>query len=98
LPLQLGGGVWIELYASMDLAKNWTFVSHVAYGAGPEAIASGDKALWEPFIVHYDNHIAIFYSDQTDPAHSQKLVHKTTEDLVTWSDAVPDVAFVRQAD
>ncbi|KAL4928358.1 uncharacterized protein BDV17DRAFT_291841 [Aspergillus undulatus] len=94
----LEGGVWIDLYASTDLAKSWTFLSHVAYGAGPETIANGDKALWESFILLYNNQIVIFYSDQTDPAHSQKLVHKTTDDLLTWSDAVPDVAFARQRD
>ncbi|KAF9894642.1 hypothetical protein FE257_006530 [Aspergillus nanangensis] len=97
-PFSLEGGVWIELYASTDLAQTWEFVSHVAYGAGPETTANGDKALWEPFILLYNGQITVFYSDQTDPAHSQKLVHKTTDDLQTWSDAVADVAFARQAD
>ncbi|KAL4882055.1 hypothetical protein BJY04DRAFT_217748 [Aspergillus karnatakaensis] len=97
-PFSLEGGVWIDLYASTDLAQSWTFVSHVAYGDGPETIANGHKALWEPFIILYNNQIVIFYSDQTDPAHSQKLVHKTTDDLLTWSDPVPDAAFTRQRD
>ncbi|KAL2795768.1 Sialidase [Aspergillus keveii] len=97
-PFSLEGGVWIDLYASTDLAKTWTFISHVAYGAGPETIANGDRALWEPFLILYNNQIVIFYSDQTDPAHSQKLVHRTTDDLVTWSDPVADVAYSRQTD
>jgi hypothetical protein len=41
----------------------------------------------------YNNQLVVFYSDQTDPAHSQKLVHKTTNDLRTWSAPVHDVAY-----
>jgi hypothetical protein len=97
-PFSLQGGVWIDLYASTDIAQTWSFISHVAYGAGPETIANGDRALWEPFLVLYNNQIVIFYSDQTDPAHSQKLVHRTTDDLITWSEPIPDVAYARQTD
>ncbi|VUC27015.1 unnamed protein product [Clonostachys rosea] len=90
-PFSLTGGVYIDLYASTDDGKTWSFVSHVAYGAGPETITRYDKALWEPFILLYNNQIVLYYSDQTDDAHSQKLMHKTTNDLRIWSDAVPDV-------
>ena len=39
-----------------------------------------------------NNKLICYYSDETDPAHSQKLVHKTSFDGVHWSPAVDDVA------
>ncbi|KAJ9144196.1 Glycoside hydrolase family 93 protein [Pleurostoma richardsiae] len=92
-PFNLTGGVYIELYASTDEARTWNFVSHVAYGAGPETITNGNAALWEPFLLVYNGELVCFYSDQTDPIHAQQLVHRTTTDLHNWSDPVPDVAF-----
>lgn len=97
-PYSLNGGVYIELYASTDQAQTWEFVSHIAYGDGPETITNGDKAIWEPFLLFYNGQVVVYYSDQTDSAHSQKLVHKTTSDLHTWSDSVPDVAYSLQSD
>jgi hypothetical protein len=41
-PFSLVGGVYIDLYASTDQAKTWTFLSHVAYGTGPETITDGN--------------------------------------------------------
>lgn len=97
-PFSLEGGVYIDLYVSEDEAATWTFVSHIAYGAGPETITNGNAALWEPWLMLYDGQIVCFFSDQRDPLHSQKLVHVTTTDLLHWSDPVPDVAYSRQAD
>jgi hypothetical protein len=35
----------------------------------------------------------VYYSDQRDPAHGQKLVHQTSTNLLTWTAAVDDVAY-----
>ncbi|PNS17519.1 hypothetical protein CAC42_8062 [Sphaceloma murrayae] len=91
-PESLTGGTWIELYASTDNALTWTFVSHIAYGDGPNTITNGNKALWEPFLYIYDGQLVCHYSDQRDPNHGQKLVHTTTTDLRNWSPIVDDVA------
>ncbi|KAH7201515.1 Sialidase [Fusarium oxysporum] len=91
-PESLEGGVYIEVYASKDGAKTWEFVSHIAYGDGPNTIKNGDKALWEPFFLMYKDQLVCYYSDQRDPKHAQKLVHTTTTDLKTWSDIVEDEA------
>ncbi len=45
-PFSLVGGVYIDLYVSTDNAATWTFVSHIAYGDGPEDITSGHAAIW----------------------------------------------------
>ncbi|KAJ4265976.1 hypothetical protein NW762_003949 [Fusarium torreyae] len=91
-PESLEGGVWIEIYASTDNAKTWKFVSHIAYGDGPNTITNGNKALWEPFILMYDGQLVCYYSDQRDPKHAQKLVHTTTRDLRKWTPIVEDEA------
>jgi hypothetical protein len=88
----LEGGTWIELYASTDSAKTFNFVSHITYGDGPNTIKDGDKALWEPFLMMYNGQLVVYYSDQRDPNHSQKLVHQTTKDLKNWSAVVEDEA------
>ena len=83
---------YIDLYASQDSGNTWKFVSHIAYGAGPETVQNGDKAIWEPFLMLYKNQLVCFYSDQRDPNHAQKLVHTTTQDLKTWTAPIDDVA------
>ncbi|KAL2831562.1 Sialidase [Aspergillus cavernicola] len=97
-PFSLEGGVYIDLYVSEDKAATWTFVSHIVYGDGPETIQNGNDALWEPWLMLYNGQLVCFFSDQRDPAHSQKLVHVTSTDLQTWSDPVPDAVNSIQAD
>ena len=92
-PLSLTGGVYIDLYTSSDMGLSWTFASHVAYGAGPETVATGDKAIWEPFFLEYDGSLIVYFSDQRDPAHSQKLSLTSTADLLTWSASMDVVAY-----
>lgn len=62
---------YIDIYASPDQGKTWKFVSHIVYGAGPETIRNGDKAVWEPFLMMYNGKLVCYYSTQTDPAHAQ---------------------------
>jgi len=37
--------------------------------------------------------MAVFYSDQRDPLHGQKLAHQTSTDLKNWGPVVNDVAY-----
>jgi hypothetical protein len=83
---------YIDVYASTDGGLAWKFLSHIAYGAGPELITDGDAAIWEPFFFLYGSELICFYSDQRDTAHAQKLSYQTTTNLLTWSDAVNAVA------
>lgn len=83
---------WLDLYASTDGGRKWKFVSHMVYGPGPELASNGDAAVWEPFLLMYDDQLVCYYSDQRDPSHGQKLSHITTVNLRTWSSPVDDVA------
>ncbi|OCL12766.1 glycoside hydrolase family 93 protein [Glonium stellatum] len=82
----------IDLYASPDKGKTWKFVSHVAHG-GRAIPNNGETPVWEPFIMMWQGKIIVYYSDQRDPAHGQKLVHQVSSDLLTWEDPVDDVAY-----
>lgn len=92
-PLTLIGGVYIDLYTSGDMGKSWKFASHIAYGAGPETVATGDKSIWEPFFLEYNGSLIVYFSDQRDAAHSQKLSLTSTTDLLTWSASTNAVAY-----
>ena len=82
----------IDLYASRDNGYTWEFVSHIA--AGGEALRNdGLTPVWEPFILMYRGKLVIYYSDQRDPAHGQKLVHQVSYDLKTWKAPIDDVAY-----
>lgn len=59
---------------------------------GPETVTNSDKAVWESFFLMHEGQLVVYYSTQTDPNHSQKLVYATTTDLKTWSDEVDVVA------
>lgn len=92
-PESLNGGVYIDLYASPNEGSSWTFVSHIAHGAGPETVATGDAAIWEPFMLEYGGSLYVYFSDQRDSAHSQKLVVSSSTDLSSWTDADDVVAY-----
>ncbi|KAL1601384.1 hypothetical protein SLS60_006296 [Paraconiothyrium brasiliense] len=83
---------YIDIYASTDKAKTFNFISHIAYGPGPETVPNGNKAIWEAFLLMYQGKLVAFYSDQRDPNYGQKLVHTTTTNLRDWSPIVDDVA------
>lgn len=82
---------YIDLYASADGGKDWEFVSHIVYGPGPETTTTGDKAVWEPFLMMHEGQLVCYYSSQVDPKYNQKLSHKTTTNLRDWSAEVDDV-------
>lgn len=89
---------YIDLYASTNNGLSWEFVSHIAYGSGPETVTNGNKAIWEPFLMIYGGEMIVYFSDQRDPLHAQKLSHVTSTDLKTWSSEVDDVAYSTYTD
>ncbi|KAF2085049.1 glycoside hydrolase family 93 protein [Saccharata proteae CBS 121410] len=82
----------IDLYASTDKGTSWNFVSSIARG-GEALPNNGLTPVWEPFIMMWRGKIIVYYSDQRDPTHGQKLVHQVSGDLLTWEDPVDDVAY-----
>jgi hypothetical protein len=81
----------IDLYASSDLGHSWEFVSNVATGGRPNT-TNGADPIWEPWIMSYEGETGVFYSDQRDPEHGQKLCHQRSSDLLEWGEVVNDVA------
>ena len=81
----------IDLYKSNDLGRNWAYVGSIA--AGGNAVSDGNyDPVWEPFLLVANNKLICYYADETDPAHNQKIVHKTSTDGTNWSGVVHDVA------
>ncbi|KAK2768186.1 hypothetical protein FQN54_000038 [Arachnomyces sp. PD_36] len=82
----------IDLYASTDGGYTWEFLSHVV--AGGEALPeNGLTPVWEPHMLVYKDQLVLYYADQKDPDHGQKMSHQVTSDLLTWEDPVDDVAY-----
>ncbi|KAJ3788502.1 BNR/Asp-box repeat protein [Lentinula aff. detonsa] len=82
----------IDLYVSTDKGLTWTFLSHIASGGVAEPV-NGDTPVWEPFLMLFGDEMIVYYSDQRDPDHGQKLVHQTSTDLLTWETPVDDVEY-----
>ncbi|KAH8819551.1 glycoside hydrolase family 93 protein [Xylogone sp. PMI_703] len=87
----------IDVYASEDKGYTWHFVSKVASG-GAAIPDNGIPAIWEPFLMLYESQMVIYYSDQRDPNHGQKLVHQVSRDLIHWESPVDDVAYPTYTD
>jgi len=83
----------IDLYKSTDAGRTWTYVSTVAVGT---QATPGSDPVWEPYLMVVNNKLYCFYSDERDPAYSQKLSHQSTADGTTWSSVVTDVAISGQ--
>ncbi len=77
----------IRLYFSPD--GGYTFDQGVTV-----ASAGGlDNGVWEPFLSQLDDgSLVCFYSDNSDPKHSQKIVYKQSKDAENWEDTVTVVA------
>lgn len=77
----------IRLYASVDGGKTFSTPITVAEGGGL------DNGVWEPFLMQLDDgRLVCFYSDDSDSAHSQKIVYKVSSDGVNFGEAVDVVA------
>ncbi|MGW0425154.1 RICIN domain-containing protein [Streptomyces sp. NPDC003015] len=81
----------IDVYASTDRGQTWTFAGNIATG-GQAYDTNGNTPVWEPFFLYANGKLIVYYSDQRDPAHGQKVVHQVTTDLRTWGPVVDDVA------
>ncbi|MFE1841858.1 RICIN domain-containing protein [Streptomyces sviceus] len=81
----------IDLYASTDRGQTWSFVTNIATG-GAAFDTNGNTPIWEPFFLVSGNKLIVYYSDQRDPAHGQKIVHQVSTDIRTWNPVVDDVA------
>ncbi|MFI7296137.1 RICIN domain-containing protein [Streptomyces sp. NPDC050121] len=87
----------LDLYASTDHGATWSFVSSIAQG-GRADVTNGLTPVWEPFLMVSGSKLIVYYSDQRDPNHAQKVVHQTTTDGITWSSVVDDVAMPTYTD
>ena len=78
----------ITLYASGDLGRTFTAFCNVDKAGGT------DWGVWEPYLIYEEEtgRLFCFYSDDSDPRHSQKLVYKYSTDLVHWSEKAECVA------
>ncbi len=78
----------ITLYSSTDLCRTFNAFCNVDKAGGT------DWGVWEPYFIYEEEsgRLFCFYSDDSDPEHSQKLVYKYTTDLVNWSEKKECVA------
>ncbi len=69
----------IKVYRSDDEGRNWYYLSGFS--------SPNTGGLWEPqFTIADDGGLVIFYSDETDPAHSQRIVQARSYDGYNWQD------------
>ena len=70
----------LQVYASRDTARTWSYLSTCA-------TAPNTGGLWEPeFSVDAAGKLECYYSDETNPsAHSQSLQRVSSSDGATWS-------------
>ncbi|WP_345438297.1 sialidase family protein [Actinoallomurus vinaceus] len=82
----------IRLWRSLDHGRTWSYLSTVV-----KAKTTG--GLWEPELtVSSDGRLAAFYSDETDPRHSQKIVRVRSSDGRKWSAPTNTVSLAAKAE
>lgn len=81
-------GSTVTLYWSDDLGRTFHAFCNVDMAGGLE------WGVWEPYLIYEEEtgRLFCFYSDDSDPEHSQKLVFKYSTDLVNWSEQFECVA------
>ena len=84
----------VAVWRSFDCGYTWEEYTIVDSAGGLR------EGVWEPFMWYEesDGYLYCFYSDDSDPAHDQKLVFKRSSDGVNWSDAVEVCSFKKQKD
>ncbi|GAA1617897.1 hypothetical protein GCM10009744_00580 [Kribbella alba] len=76
----------LRIWKSNDVGRTWSYLSNCA-------TTSSTKGLWEPeFSIAADGRLVCHYSDETDAAHSQKLMEVRSSDGITWTDRSPTVS------
>lgn len=84
-----GAPMSLPIWKSVDGGHTWAFLSKVVVAGVPRK----NGGLWEPeFSMLDDGTLVCHFSDETDPAHSQKLVEMTTRDGLAWGGARATVA------
>jgi hypothetical protein len=84
-----GAPMSIVVWQSPDRGRTWSVLSTPVVGA----VNRAQGGLWEPELYQLlDGTLACHYSDETDPAHSQKLVEARSPDGIGWTDRAPTVA------
>jgi len=85
----------LQLYASTDGGKTWTYRSSIVKGGGQPSDRL-NKGVWEPYIVVLDDgRMVVYYSTEQHKAQgfNQLLAHKVSNDGGrTWGKEVFDVA------
>ena len=74
-----------RIYQSGDGGVSWTYLSNCGRGLVPKT-SSATSGIWEPeFAIAANGELACFYSDETEPKHSQVLKLTHTADGLNWS-------------
>ncbi|MEU9187309.1 exo-alpha-sialidase [Streptomyces sp. NPDC048484] len=69
----------LRVFKSNDVGRTWSYLSTIA-------TAGSTGGLWEPeFSVDASGQLVAHYSDETDSAHSQKLMAARTSNGTTWT-------------
>ncbi|MEU6025678.1 exo-alpha-sialidase [Streptomyces tauricus] len=69
----------LRVFRSNDVGRTWSYLSTIA-------TAGSTGGLWEPeFSVDASGQLVAHYSDETDSAHSQKLMAARTSNGTTWT-------------
>ena len=77
-----GAPMQIKIFKSTDRGATWSYLSN-CLTATVNRSAGG---LWEPeFAIASDGSLACYYSDETQPGHSQVLRVTRSTDGITWS-------------
>ncbi|WP_156818717.1 sialidase family protein [Sphingomonas sp. Mn802worker] len=82
----------IKLYHSTDNGRTWRYITN-------PVVSPNTGGLWEPeFIVANDGALVMFYSDETDGVHSQRLLMKRSYNGTSWVDQTDVVVSTINAD
>jgi hypothetical protein len=85
----------LPIWKSADGGRTWTFLANIAVASKPRR----NGGLWEPeFAVLDDGTLTAHWSDETDSAHSQKLVVARSSDGITWRDQHDTIALAAFGD
>jgi hypothetical protein len=86
----------IRIYQSANGGATWSYLSNCATATTPRNIGGG---LWEPqFEIAADGSLVCFYSDETQPGHSQLIHQVRSGDGINWRDAAFTVASTNPSD